>query len=92
MPEVGHGQPRQDLVPGSRTERPFDDVPHLDVRDPPRPQCGPELPEGQIGPRAEGIRSSLHTPMEWEMLKGVERVVVDEDADGPLVRQHVTRR
>ncbi len=77
---------------GPLTERLFDDVPDIEVGDAPRPQRAPELPERKIRTRAECIRSSLHTLMEGQVLKRMKRVVVNEDADGALVRQHLTRR
>ena len=47
---------------------------------------------GEIRTRAERLRSCLHTLMEGQVLIGVKRVVVDEDADRALVGQHPTRR
>jgi hypothetical protein len=58
-------------------------------RDAPASEVALEHVDGWVGPRAELTRTRLHALVERQVLERVQRVVMDEDPDGALIRQDV---
>ena len=77
---------------GSRGPLPqvlLQDLLQLGEADPPAPQLVAIAVLGEIGLAAEDLRPLAERLVERQVLEGVQRVVVDEDGDRPLLREQV---